>query len=276
MEKSKVLFISQEMSPYVNSENYISKVSNELPQAMYEKGWEIRTFMPRYGCINERRHQLHEVIRLSGLNIIVNDSDQPLIIKVASIPASRIQVYFIDNDEYFDRKFILNDENNEFFKDNDERSIFFCKGVIEIVKKLGWAPDIVHCHGWMSGLIPYYIKTAFKDEPTFSNSKIVYSTYNTDQFKGELNKNYAAKANINGNIDGLELLANPSYLNVLKNAIRYSDGIITTENLENMEAVQAIQNADIPSLILSNDDEYVDKIHNFYQELLVKEELLAD
>ncbi len=152
MEKRKVLFISQEMMPYMANENEITRMSRQVPQGVQEQGFEIRTFMPRFGCINERRHQLHEVIRLSGMNIVVNDTDQPLIIKVASIPTARMQVYFIDNEEYFQRKSTICDEAGKFHADNDERAIFYIKGVFETVKKLGWAPDVIHCHGWMASL----------------------------------------------------------------------------------------------------------------------------
>src|SRR5437016_2328075 len=164
MRKARVLFISSEIHPYLDL-NEQSKVARFLPQGIQEKGREIRTFMPRYGCINERRHQLHEVIRLSGMNLIIDDSDHPLIIKVASIQSARMQVYFIDNEDYFARKETLTDAKGKMFDDNDERSIFFCRGVIETVKKLGWAPDIIHCHGWLTSLLPMYIKRSFRDNP---------------------------------------------------------------------------------------------------------------
>ncbi len=162
MEKIKVLFVSQQIEPYIE-DGHMSNVSRNLPQRIQERGKEIRTFMPRFGCINERRYQLHEVIRLSGMNLIINDSDHPLIIKVASIQAARMQVYFIDNEEFFKRKTVFEDERGKFYKDNDERMIFFCRGVIETVKKLGWAPDLVHCHGWMTSLMPYYLKNVFNN-----------------------------------------------------------------------------------------------------------------
>ncbi|MBW7936669.1 MAG: glycogen/starch synthase, partial [Flavobacteriales bacterium] len=193
MEKRKVLFISQEMQPYMPNETLMGKIARQLPQGIMEQGYEIRSFIPRYGCINERRHQLHEVIRLSGMNIIINDTDQPLIIKVASIPTVRMQVYFIDNEEYFKRKATLADENGQFFEDNDERSIFFVRGVFETVKKLGWTPDIIHCHGWMSGLAAVYLKTAYKDDPVFSNARVVLSLYNSDNFESTLCDNFASK-----------------------------------------------------------------------------------
>src|ERR1041385_6147322 len=161
-KKARVLFVSQEVTPYLE-ENPMSHIGRYLPQGIQERGKEIRTFMPKYGLVNERRNQLHEVIRLSGMNLIINDSDHPLIIKVASIQSARMQVYFIDNEDYFQRKETLTDSKGKMFEDNDERSIFFCRGVIETVKKLGWAPDIIHCHGWLTSLVPMYIKRSFRD-----------------------------------------------------------------------------------------------------------------
>ena len=158
MEKKKILFISQEISPFL-PKSEVGLTARSLSQGVQEGGKEIRAFMPRFGVINERRHQLHEVIRLSGINLVINDLDMPLIIKVASIPKERIQVYFIDNEEYFSRKATLTDDKGDLFDDNDERAIFFAKGVIETVKKLNWAPDIIHVHGWLASLLPLYLKT---------------------------------------------------------------------------------------------------------------------
>jgi starch synthase len=176
MESKRILYVSQEIHPYL-PENEISKPSLEIPNKIHDSTHQVRVFMPRYGLINERRHQLHEVIRLSGINIIINDEDQPLIIKVASVPQARMQVYFIDNDEFFKRKSIFYTEDEEFHKDNDKRALFFCRGVIETVKKLGWSPDIIHCHGWMASFLPLYIKTFHHDDPMFSHSKTVLSVY---------------------------------------------------------------------------------------------------
>ena len=199
MRKARVLFISSEIHPYLDL-NEQSKVARFLPQGIQEKGKEIRTFMPRFGNINERRHQLHEVIRLSGMNLIINDSDHPLIIKVASIQAARMQVYFIDNEEYFQRKNTYTDTDGSFYKDNDDRTIFFCRGVLETVKKLGWAPDIIHCHGWMTSLVPMFVKTSYKDDPMFHNSKVVYSLYN-DAFNDKFHANYGKKMLMEGLTD---------------------------------------------------------------------------
>ena len=182
MKDKRVLIISSEVVPYLPQTDQAIK-SFQIPKTVNENGGQTRIFMPRYGLINERRHQLHEVIRLSGMNLVINDMDMPLIIKVASIPKERMQVYFIDNEEYFKRRAILHDSAGKIFKDNDERMIFFTKGVIETVKKLNWSPDIIHLHGWFTSLFPLYLKSYYADEPLFLESKIVYSVYEPD-FKG--------------------------------------------------------------------------------------------
>ena len=184
MEDKRILYVSSEVVPYL-AENEVSLMSYDVPKMINDQGGQIRIFMPRYGNINERRHQLHEVIRLSGMNLVVNDVDMPLIIKVASIPKERIQVYFIDNDEYFKRKSTFTDEEGVMYPDNDERAIFFAKGVVETVKKLNWVPDIIHVHGWLASLLPVYMKHYYKHEALFSETKIVTSVYNTG-FEGNL------------------------------------------------------------------------------------------
>ena len=184
----KVLFINQEITPYVPETN-MSIMGRDLPQKAQEAGLEIRTFMPKWGNINERRGQLHEVIRLSGMNLIIDDTDHPLIIKVASIPQSRIQVYFIDNDDYFTKRQMTTDEAGEEYADNGERAIFFARGVLETVKKLRWTPDIIHCQGWMSAVVPFYIKKAYHEEPSFANTKIVTSLF-SEQLQGYLGSKF--------------------------------------------------------------------------------------
>ena len=176
MKAKKILYITQEMVPYV-SESQMSTVGRELPQRIQEGGREIRTFMPKWGNINERRNQLHEVIRLSGMNIAIDETDHPLIIKVASIQAARLQVYFIDNDDYFYKRLMRTDEDGTEYADNAERAIFYARGVLETVKKLRWVPDVIHCHGWISSIVPFYIKKAFREEPPFAETKVVYSAY---------------------------------------------------------------------------------------------------
>ena len=227
MEKKRILFVSQEIFPFL-PKTEISNNARRLPQATQENGKEIRVFTPRFGCINERRHQLHEVIRLSGMNIIIDDHDHPLIIKVASIPAARIQVYFIDNDEYFKRKCNVTDEAGADFKDNDERSMFFCRGVLETVKKLGWKPDVIHCHGWMASLMPLYIKEMYNKDPHFAETKVVYSIYNENEgFTQPWDERFAEKLAFDGFDDSVtSLVKNPSLEAITQAAVAFSDGVV--------------------------------------------------
>src|SRR5210317_1831765 len=231
MKDKRVLFVSSEVVPYL-PENELSSTAFNAAKNAHSKGVQTRIFMPRFGVINERRHQLHEVIRLSGMNLVVNDMDMPLIIKVASIPKERIQVYFIDNEEYFKRKATFTDKEGKLFNDNDERAIFFAKGVIETVKKLNWAPDIIHVHGWMASLLPLYLRTCYKDEPIFAESKIVTSIYN-QRFEGDLPGDICKKVAFDG-VETSEIasLEQPNHTNLLKVAADHSDGIIlASENL---------------------------------------------
>ncbi len=276
MSKKRVLIISQEITPYTE-ENEISKISRYLPQGIQEKGKEIRMFMPRYGVVNERRHQLHEVIRLSGMNLIINDEDHPLIIKVASIPQARMQVYFIDNEDYFKRKAVHHDkETGEFFDDNDERAIFFGKGVIETVKKLGWAPDIIHCHGWMTAMVPMYVRTAYKNEPIFANSKIIFSLYNND-FNGTLNKEMAEKALMDGVAQkDVKDFANPTFENINKAAMQWSDAVIKGSKKLSPELEKAFDDFEKMKLNYQSEDAYIDAYSDFYDEVLESNEVMAD
>lgn len=274
MKKTRVLFISQEITPYL-PESSMSKIGRHLPQGIQEKGKEIRTFMPRYGCINERRHQLHEVIRLSGMNLIINDSDHPLIIKVASIQPARMQVYFIDNEEYFQRKAVLTGDKGKFFADNDERSIFFCRGVLETVKKLGWAPDVIHCHGWMTALAPVYLKKAFNDDPLFANSKVIYSLYGMPEGEA-LDAGYAAKAQFEGVQEGeLEVANEPTLNNIAKLAMQYSDGIIVGSEDVDAELLKHAEASGKPMLQYHDEDTYVEAYSKFYDEVLEESSVMA-
>lgn len=267
MEKKKVLFVSQEITPYL-PESEIAKIGRELPQGIQERGKEIRTFMPKFGCINERRNQLHEVIRLSGMNLIIDDTDHPLIIKVASIQAARMQVYFIDNEDYFQRKFVLQDKNDAFYKDNDERAIFFARGVLETVQKLRWAPDIIHCHGWFTSLIPLYIKKSFKDNPLFSGAKMIYSVYN-DGFSATMNKDFNKKLAFDGiTKDDIASMAEPNFENISKLAIDNSDGIIMGSETINKNIEEYTNKSGKPILTYKNGDEYIDAYSSFYDEIL--------
>jgi len=267
MKSTKVLFISQEITPYL-PESEMALIGRNLPQGIQEKGKEIRTFMPRYGCINERRNQLHEVIRLSGMNLVVDDSDHPLIIKVASIQSARMQVYFIDNEDYFHRKFTLSDENGNFFEDNDERSFFFARGVLETVKKLRWAPDLIHCHGWITAFVPILIKKAYNEDPLFSKSKVVYSLYN-DDFDKPLKANIRNKVLIEGiTKKDVEILKTPDYVNLSKLAINFSDGIIFGSKETNKEVNEYINNVSKPVLPYQEQDTYIESFNNFYDQIL--------
>ena len=231
MEKPRVLYISQEITPYL-PENHMSTIARNLPQGIQERGREIRTFMPRYGLINERRHQLHEVIRLSGMNLIIDDIDHPLIIKVASIQQARMQVYFIDNEEYFKRKDLLFDKEEKLLKDNDERMIFFTKGVIETVKKLNWVPDIIHLHGWFASLFPLYLKKLYSDDPIFDKSKIVSSLYGKS-FDGSLSKKLSEKIQFDGVEGDLDLISEPNFESLTDLMIKFSDSVIlSSENID--------------------------------------------
>ncbi len=272
MTKKKVLFIMQEIMPYV-PETYQSRIGRQLPQKIQEKGKEIRVFMPRYGIIKERRHQLHEVIRLSGMNIIVNDTDHSLIIKVASIPSARMQIYFIDNEDYFHRKFMLKDAEGKFFDDNDERIIFFSRGVLETVKKLRWQPDIVHIHGWLGALVPLYIKKAFQEDPLFKNSKVVYSIYN-DGFDEPLNKNFKKKVKFDVIADkDLDFIKTPTYQNLMKLAIKNSDAVIQAEENIDSELVEYTKKQNKPFLEFVPEEKIVEKYSEFYDKLLVSQDV---
>ena len=224
MEKKKVLFISQEVSPFL-PKSEVCLTARNLAQGIQEGGKEIRVFMPRFGVINERRHQLHEVIRLSGMNLIIDDTDHPLIIKVASISAARMQVYFIDNDEYFRRKSTVVDDKDKDHKDNDERSMFFCRGVLETVKKLGWQPDVIHCSGWMTALMPMYLKNIYKDDPHFASTKVVYNMFN-EGFNNNWDARFSKKLKFDGfNDDVVKTLAEPSFENIIRSASQHADGL---------------------------------------------------
>ena len=267
MEKKKVLFVSQEITPYL-PETEISKISRELPQGIQERGKEIRTFMPRYGCVNERRNQLHEVIRLTGMNLIIDDTDHPLIIKVASIQSARMQIYFIDNEDYFQRKAVLKGADGQFFEDNDERAMFFARGVLETVQKLRWSPDIIHCHGWFTSFVPLYVKRTFKDNPLFSNSKVVTSIYD-NEFDKPLNSNLKKKLIYDSISErDVECLAEPSYENMLRLAIDFSDGVIIGSEKVNDKVVAYAESTGKPILGHQPDDTYMDSFNEFYDSLL--------
>ena len=224
-EKKRILYIATEMSPYLEMTEF-AEVINKLAIKSNESGLEVRCIMPRFGMINERRHRLHEVVRLSGINVQVDSDDYPLQIKVASLPNARLQVYFLENEDFFKRKHIFHDENETWYDDNAMRTIFFCRGALETVKKFGWPPDIIHCSGWMTGLIPAYIKTAFKKEPVFSNAKVVF-TIGQNTFEEQFPKDFMTKALINTNVKEKELEAFKELSNsaMFRGGATYADAI---------------------------------------------------
>ncbi len=264
----KVLFINQEIAPYV-PDSEMSILGKLLPQAIQERGYEIRTFMPKWGMINERRGQLHEVIRLSGMNLIIDDTDHPLIIKVASIPVSRIQVYFIDNDDYFQKRKMEEDESGEEYADNGERAIFFARGVLETVKKLRWIPDIIICQGWMSAVVPLYVKTAYHEEPSFANAKVVTSLF-TKQLKNDLGTNF--KRSLEFRDAKPSLLSNYSddfnFLELGKLAIDYSDGIVEAGSEVNVSLLNYAKEKGLPIMNYPGSENYADAYVEFYEKIL--------
>ena len=270
MAKKRVLFINQEIVPYVSASE-MANMGRNLPQKMQEKGFEIRTFMPKWGNINERRGQLHEVIRLSGLNLVIDDTDHPLIIKVASIPVSRLQVYFIDNEDYFIRRqSMTEDENGDEYTDNGERAIFFARGVLETVKKLRWVPDLIQCQGWMAGVIPLYVKTAYHDDPTFANTKVVTSLFH-NQFKADFGDRFpqcvtyeSATADLLNKYSGKF-----DFMDLGKMAIDYSDGVIEAGENVNKELVDYAKQSGRPFLPYPGED-YANAYKAFYDKLLAE------
>jgi len=266
MDKKRILFVTQEIEPYT-SLSQISSLMKELAAHTHRNSFEIRILMPRYGTINERRHRLHEVVRLSGMNIIIDDDDFPLIIKVASLPDSRIQVYFLDNDEFFRRKNIFKDEKGNYFEDNDSRMVFFCKGVLETVKKFGWAPDIIHVHGWMSSMVPLYLKKVYKEDPIYKHAKIIYSVYD-NCCEMNLKPDFVQKAMINDlEPEDLNDYMEGEKVSLDKGAIHNADAVILNSQLKNQELLEYIEKLDKPFIPFDEENIIVNTI-NFYKSLL--------
>jgi len=276
MSEKKILIIADQITPFVAS-SPMADYCRQLPQGIQELGNDIRTFMPKWGNINERRNQLHEVIRLSGMNLIIDDTDHPLIIKVASLQSARIQVYFIDNEDYFRRKSLYTDEAGHYFPDNGERAVFFARGVLETVKKLRWAPDIIHCQGWISHILPLYLKKAYKDDPIFAASKIVLSLYGDtpdvtfpDGLAGHI---------LYGGIrpEDLAFSEHPGGMDIAKLAVRYSDGIILGSDDVPAPLVDFVRSRELPVLPYDGaalaDGSYVDQYNRFYDLLASSDEV---
>ena len=264
---NKVLFITQEITPYV-ADTEMANIGRYLPQAIQEKGREIRTFMPKWGNINERRNQLHEVIRLSGMNLIIDDTDHPLIIKVASIQTARMQVYFIDNDDYFQNRLQTCDENGLEYEDNDSRAIFYARGVLETVKKLRWVPDVIHCHGWLTALAPLYIKKAYADEPSFRDTKVVFSVYGED-FKSTFKEDFPSQLIIKGvGADDIKSLSTPvDYTSLMKLAIDYSDGVVQNSESVNEEVMTYARQSGKLVLDYQTPETFHDACDEFYDKV---------
>ncbi|MDR1518106.1 MAG: glycogen/starch synthase [Dysgonamonadaceae bacterium] len=268
MSPKRILYITQEIYPYL-PETPVSCTSRYLPQAIQEKGREIRTFMPKYGNINERRNQLHEVIRLSGMNLIIDDTDHSLIIKVASLQPARMQVYFIDNEDFFENR--INDANGVEYDDNDERSIFFIRGVIETIKKLRWIPNVVHCHGWITALVPFYLKKGYFDDPCFKNTKVVYSVYD-NALEAPFHENFAEKLRFDAigdeEIADVKKRGVMDFENLTKLAIDFSDGVIQSAESISPEIARYIGEKGVESLPYYPDfAEMVEKTNAFYDKI---------
>ncbi|MDX2191533.1 MAG: glycogen/starch synthase [Bacteroidota bacterium] len=274
MSKLRILYVSSEITPFLDPTN-LSEYVRQLPEAMQDRGMEIRILVPKFGCINERKNRLHEVVRLSGINISVGDEERPLLIKVASIPSAKLQVYFIDNDDYFHRKSTTVDKDNKFHEDNDERAVFFCKGVLETVKKLGWSPDIVHVNDWMSSLIPMYLKTHYKKEPIYKNTRSVFSVFDTP-FSHKFDK-LAYKAKMHDiSEESLEFLKTNDYEAFIRTGIEYADHVFKAE--ENYSPMydkifdDYASKKTIEYVPAEDNHEYY---YNFYNELAGVNELVA-
>ena len=271
MKANRILFITQEITPFV-PESLMANTGRHLPQATQDLGKEIRIFTPKWGIINERRNQLHEVIRLSGMNLIIDDTDHPLIIKVASLQAARMQVYFIDNDDYFHNRSMTTDENGVEYGDNDERTIFFARGVLETVKKLRWCPEVIHCHGWISALAPLYVKKAYNEEPSFRDSKVVISLYD-DNFSESLPDNFLQKLILKEMsedvVDGISVPV--TYNELAKLAIKFCDGVIVNGDNVSPELIAYAESLGIPVLPKPADEEYYEACNSFYDKVFAQE-----
>lgn len=270
MKSKKVLFVTQEMMPY-NEEGVVSNDGRRLPQSLQEMGLEIRTFMPKWGVINERRNQLHEVIRLSGMNIVIDDTDHPLIIKVASIPAARMQVYFIDNDDYFKKRGMAVDADGKEYDDNVERAVFYARGVLETVKKLRWTPDVIYCQGWMASVVPFYVKTAYRDDPPFVNAKIITAVYNEKPdftlSARPVEQVSFRNADIKAlNTAGIDLTTSDGFIRL---AAAFSDGVIECEHGATKELAAYTSDLGRPVLTLpESDNEKATALNDFIDTLL--------
>ena len=268
MKAKKILFITTEVEPFV-AENEQSLKGRILPQSIQENGHEIRTFSPKWGNINERRNQLHEVIRLSGMNLIIDDTDHPLIIKVATLSASRMQVFFIDNDDYFMKRGILTDKEGKEYSDNSERAIFYARGVLETVKKQGWVPDVIHCYGWAAALAPLYVKKAYYDEPSFRNVKVVMEV-SPKEFQNDLGAENAKLVDYKeASYDDIKELCETSFghSDLEKMGVKFADGVIVENNEVDPTIVEYAKSLNLPVLGPVEGDAIKQAFRDFYESL---------
>jgi starch synthase len=267
MSNIRILYVASEINPFLKTSE-VADFVRKLPQAMQERGMEIRILVPRFGLINERKNRLHEVVRLSGINIAVGEEEKPLVIKVASIPNAKLQVYFIDNEDYFHRKSVFFDKEEKFFEDNDERAIFFCKGVIETVKKLGWAPDVIHCNDWMTSLIPLYVKTTYKNDPIFKQSKTVFTIYDNN-FTHEFGDDLIDKVKMIDIDDSmLHPLKSANYEGFIKLGAQYSDAVIYANQKTNESFEKVMADISGKKIDTITDENLEDSYYNLYNELV--------
>ncbi|MFT4969036.1 MAG: starch synthase [Chitinophagales bacterium] len=268
MSKKRVLIITQEMKPYIDLTD-ISSIVSGLPTKLQEQDLEIRVLMPRFGSINERRHRLHEVVRLSGINVVVNDEDFPLIIKVASLPGARLQVYFLDNDDFFKRKEMFHDKKGNNFEDNAERMMFFGLGAIDIVRKFGWAPDVIHCHGWMTSLMPLLLKTQYKTEPIFENSKVVFTAYQEESFEGAIKEDFTGFVTKNTDIpaDMLKPFGASTENDLNIGGLHYADAVTLGSDEFEDEVMAEFDTLDVPKLPFNNENDILIEYAKFVKEL---------
>lgn len=268
MSKVKILYVSSEINPFLKTSEVADYV-RQLPQSMQERGMEIRIMVPRFGLINERKNRLHEVVRLSGINIAVGEEEKPLTIKVASIPSAKLQVYFIDNEDYFQRKSVFIDKNENFFKDNHERSIFFCKGVLETVKKLGWSPDIVHCNDWMTSFIPVYLKTTYKNDPMFKDAKVVFTVYN-NSFVHQFGDDLIPKVKmVDINDDMLQTLSPGDYNGFIRIGSEYADLVTKSSHEVDQKLNGIFSDMKVEKIeTIEKDENYSESYYNLYNELV--------
>lgn len=269
MSNIRILYVASEINPFLKTTE-VADFVRRLPQAMQERGMEIRILVPRFGLINERKNRLHEVVRLSGINIAVGDEEKPLVIKVASIPNAKLQVYFIDNEDYFHRKSVFFDKEDNFYEDNDERAIFFCKGVLETVKKLGWSPDIIHCNDWMTSLIPLYVSSTYKNDPIFKDAKTVFSIYN-NSFSHKFGDDLLAKVKMLDIDDSmLQSLKTADYEGFVKIGVEHSDAVIyaNEESTDSFKKLVADLSQEKRIDTIETKENFEESYFNLYNELV--------